>query len=119
MLERISTTGDAGLLDDDHALKALEASKAEAREAQAQKEAIEASVDKLRAAADSYNEAAGLVASLYAVLERLPQLHEAYAFSLDEFLDHALFGALAATPGQHWLPLWNIVCNSNSNSNSN
>ena len=99
VLERItsSSEGEASLLDDDVALRALEAAKAEALEAKAAARDIEASIEKLRAASDDFEAAAAFAADVYGVLARLVELHDAYAVSLDEFLDGALHAALAAT----------------------
>ncbi|KAH8098200.1 dynein light chain binding protein [Aureococcus anophagefferens] len=97
VLERItsSSEGEASLLDDDVALRALEAAKAEALEARARRDI---GVDReAEGASDDFEAAAAFAADVYGVLARLVELHDAYAVSLDEFLDGALHAAPAAT----------------------
>ncbi|KAH8067618.1 dynein light chain binding protein [Aureococcus anophagefferens] len=81
VLERItsSSEGEASLLDDDVALRALEAAKAEALMPGAG--ATSAPIEKLRAASDDFEAAAAFAADVYGVLARLVELHDAYAVS--------------------------------------
>ena len=93
-----SSRDGGGLLDDGDALNALEAAKAEASDAAKNAERLEKTAARLSEAAEAFGGAATFAADLFGVLSRLEDVHGAYAYALDDFLDHALFSALEKTP---------------------